>query len=169
MGKVMMAGLLLAGLATATVRSGDTAPLDPTSGATSTPAEAAATEVPRSADEQAVHDAVLDYVEGIYRVQPERIERSVHPTLRKYGYVRGEQGWGGTAMTFEQLRDLAATYNTNGRIGADAPKEITVFDVLDQTATAKLVADWGIDYFHLAKVEGRWQIMNVLWQTPPEM
>ena len=29
--------------------------------------------------------------------------------------------------------------------------------------------EWGIDYFHLAKLDGTWTIMNVIWQTyPPE-
>ena len=42
-----------------------------------------------------------------------------------------------------------------------------VFDVLDKTASAKLTAEWGVDYFHLAKVGGKWQIMYVLWQSPP--
>ena len=120
------------------------------------------------ADEEAVREAVLDYVEGVYDVQPERIERSVHPSLRKVGYVRRADGsWGSTPMTFEQLRDLSAQWNADGHLAPDAPKEIDVLDVLDQTASAKLVADWGVDYFHLARVDGRWQIMNVLWQTPP--
>jgi hypothetical protein len=122
-----------------------------------------------AADEAAVRQAVLDYVEGVYEVQPERIERSVHPTLRKVGYMRRPDGtWGSTPMTFEQLRELAAQWNADGHLPADAPKQIAVLDLLDQTASAKLVADWGVDYFHLARVDGRWQIMNVLWQTPPE-
>jgi hypothetical protein len=48
-----------------------------------------------------------------------------------------------------------------------APKEIRILDLLDQTASAKLIAHWGVDYFHLAKYDGRWMIVNVLWQTPP--
>ena len=31
------------------------------------------------------------------------------------------------------------------------------------TASAKLTADWGVDYFHLAKYEGKWKIVHVLW------
>ena len=127
-------------------------------------------EVPlRTADEQAVYDAVLDYVDAIYLVEPARIERSVHRDLRKHGYMRRGESWGDTPMSWQQLHDLAGSYNTGGRIGADAPKEITVFDVLDKTASAKLVADWGVDYFHLVEEDGRWQIINVLWQTPPQM
>ena len=51
----------------------------------------------------------------------------------------------------------------------DAPKEIIIFDVLDQIASVKLVAWWGIDYMHLAKYKGRWKIVNVLWQTHSDL
>lgn len=123
-----------------------------------------------STDEQAVRDAVLDYVEGIYEVAPERIERSVHPSLHKFGFVRRpDGGWGTAPMDFEQLRTLAGQWNADGHVGADGLKEVTVLDVLDQTASAKLVAEWGVDYFHLGRVDGRWQILNVLWQTPPDV
>jgi len=71
-------------------------------------------------------------------------------------------------MTFEQLKDVARNWNKDGKLRKDAPKEITVFDVLDQTATAKLVAEWGIDYFHLAKFDGKWMIINIVWQSPPK-
>ncbi len=39
---------------------------------------------------------------------------------------------------------------------------------IDQTASVKLIAEWGIDYMHLAKYDGRWKIVNVLWQSHPE-
>ena len=32
---------------------------------------------------------------------------------------------------------------------------------------ARLDAEWGIDFFHLAKVDGTWKIMNVIWQSYP--
>jgi hypothetical protein len=49
----------------------------------------------------------------------------------------------------------------------DAKKEIVIYDVSDQTASAKLTAHWGIDYMHLAKFDGKWKITDILWQTPP--
>lgn len=50
----------------------------------------------------------------------------------------------------------------------DAPKEVIIFDMTGQIATAKLIAWWGIDYMHLAKYDGKWKIVNVLWQTHPQ-
>jgi Putative lumazine-binding len=132
---------------------------------------ASGTKAQNQADRDGVRQAVLDYVEGVYNVDPSRIERSVHPKLAKTGFYRGskdETYRPGSNMTFEQLKDVARNWNKDGKLRKDAPKEITVFDVLDQTATAKLVAEWGIDYFHLAKFDGKWMIINIVWQSLPK-
>ena len=123
---------------------------------------------PVDADREAVRLAVLDYVEGIYNVEPARIERSVHPNLAKLGFYRppAEAAYRpGRPMAFQQLVEIARTYNKEGKLRKDAPKEIEIYDVLDQTATVKLTAEWGIDYMHLAKFDGKWMIVNVLWQS----
>src|SRR5215207_7171158 len=123
-----------------------------------------------NADREAVRQAVLDYVEGIYNVQPERIERSVSPNLAKLGFYRppAETAYRpGSAMAYQQLVEIAKTYNKEGKLRKDAPKEIEIYSVLDQTATVKLTAEWGIDFMHLAKMDGKWMIVNVLWQSHP--
>jgi hypothetical protein len=123
-----------------------------------------------AAEKEAVRQAVLDYVEGIYEVDATRIERSVHPELTKRGFFikKGETAYSSSPMTFQQLVDLAKSYNKTGRVPKDAQKEVIVYDILDQTATAKLTAVWGIDYMHLAKYNGKWMIVNILWQTHPK-
>lgn len=113
---------------------------------------------------------MLDYVEGVYNVDPSRIERSVHPRLAKLGFFRpaSESEYRtGNGMTFEQLKEVARTYNRNGHVPKDAPKGIEIYEVLDKTASVKLTAYWGIDYMHLAKIDGKWMIINVLWQSHP--
>ena len=120
-------------------------------------------------DREAVEQAVFDYVDALYQVDSTRIERSVHPDLAKRGFVRNEDGtYRELQMTYDELAALAARWNAGGRVDpATAPREVVVLDVLDQTATAKLTAAWGVDYLHLARYGGRWQIVNVLWQVPP--
>lgn len=123
-----------------------------------------------AADSAGVRAAVLDYVEGIYRVDTSRIVRSVRPELAKRGYYipRGQSAYANSPMTYTQLLGVTRTWNAKGSVNAEtAIKEVTILDLLDQTASAKLAADWGIDYMHLAKYDGRWMIVNVLWQSPP--
>jgi hypothetical protein len=115
----------------------------------------------------AVERAVLDYAEGAYNVDPALIKRSVNPGLAKLGFVQENGKYVAHPMTFEELVKIAGTFNRDGRIPKDAPKKVTIYEVLDQTACAKLEAWWGIDYVHLAKFEGKWKIINVLWQTFP--
>jgi len=120
-------------------------------------------------EKEAVRQAVLDYVEGVYNVDPSRIERSVHPDLNKIGFFRqkDKEGYASGKMTFAGLVQVATNWNKEGKVPANAPKEITIFDIQDQAASAKLVAQWGTDYFHLAKYDGKWKIINVLWQSHP--
>lgn len=123
-----------------------------------------------SDDKDAVRQAALDYVESIYEVNPAKVERSVHPDLAKRGFYakKGETIYSPQlTMTFAQLTELAKNYNKNGSIPKTAPKEVVVFEVSDQTASAKVTAVWGIDYLHLAKYDNRWKIINILWQSPP--
>jgi hypothetical protein len=121
-------------------------------------------------DRWAVEQAAYDYVDALYLVDPARIERSVHPDLTKRGYWRAhsDQPYEELHMGYDELRALAARWNTAGRVDpATAPREVVVLEVLDQTAAARVTASWGVDYLHLAKLDGRWQIVHVLWQSPP--
>jgi len=123
-----------------------------------------------NAEREAVRQAVLDYVEGIYNVEPQRIERSVSPNLAKLGFYRpaAETAYRpARAMAYQQLVEIAKTYNKEGKLRKEAPKTIEIYDVLDQTATVKLTAEWGTDFMHLAKMDGKWMIVNVLWQSHP--
>ena len=119
-------------------------------------------------DDQAVKQTILDYVEGVYEADPSRIERSVHPALAKRGFFVNEAGATESLMSFAEFIDHTKTYNQDGQFPPDAPKDIIIYEILDHTASAKLIAAWGIDYMHLAKYEDRWMIVHVLWQTHPQ-
>ncbi len=121
-------------------------------------------------EKDAVRQAAMDYIEALYQVDSARIERSVHPDLSKRGFYREKStdAYKPGTMTYQQLYDLAGRWNKNGQVKNDAPKEVIVLDVLDQTASVKVVAQWGIDYMHLAKYDGKWKIINVLWQSHPK-
>ena len=124
--------------------------------------------VAQNSEREAIRQAALDYVEGVYDVQPKRIERSVHPALVKRGFYKKDRAtpYVESPMTYEQLVVLAANWNKTGTRDTSV-KKVEVLDALDQTAAAKVTASWGVDYLLLAKYEGKWKISQIIWQSPP--
>lgn len=115
-------------------------------------------------DKKAIERAILNYVEAFYQADTTKAYESVAPYLSKRGYYLRNGSEAEATMSFGQLVRLAQRWKSTQNITAASPKKITVFDVLDKIATAKVEAQWGIDYFHLAKLNGKWTIVNVLWQ-----
>lgn len=123
------------------------------------------------ADRSAVRAAVLDYVDGFYEGDTTRLVRSVRPEVTKYGFFvpRNKSAYEGEAMPWSEFLSYAKSVKARNKAPDPKwPKEIDLLDVADQTASAKLTAWWGIDYLHLAKYDGRWMIVHVLWQSPPK-
>jgi hypothetical protein len=44
---------------------------------------------------------------------------------------------------------------------------VSILDIFRNAASAKIDAGPWIDYLHLARVNGSWVIVNVLWETLP--
>jgi hypothetical protein len=123
----------------------------------------------QSNEKQQIERAILNYVEAFYEADTTKAYQSIARDLAKRGYYTpNEGGMREAKMSFDQLVQLAKRWKTNQNITPETPKKITVFDVLDKIATAKVEAKWGIDYFHLAKLDGKWTIINVLWQDYPK-
>ena len=123
-----------------------------------------------SADRDGVRSAVLDYVEGFYEGDTAKLVRSVHPDVQKYGFwiPRDSTRYAGEPMPWPEFLAFARRVrDRNQQAPASAPKDIVIYDVQDQTASAKLTAWWGTDYLLLANHDGRWMIRMVLWQSPP--
>ena len=119
-----------------------------------------------AADSSSIRATALDYVEGWYEGNPERMSRALHPELVKR-IVASD-----TATKRSVLENMGASALVNGTRhgwGKETPKnrqqkDVTILDIFGNAASVKAVmADW-IDYLHMAKVDGRWVIVNVLWE-----
>ncbi len=123
-----------------------------------------------AADPAAIRHAALDYVEGWYEGNAERMERAVHPELAKR-IVRTDHASGRSRL--DQMSAMTLVQGTRRGGGKNTPvepqqKDVIIFDIFENTASAKAVmADW-IDYLHLAKWNGEWKIVNVLWELKPQ-
>lgn len=121
-------------------------------------------------EKQQVANAVNDYVDAFYFGDTTKILRSISPGVVKYGYYRKKDAttYDGEPMSFREMLDYATSVKKRNSPNADKlPKKVEVLDYQDQTASAKLTAWWGTDYILLAKLNGKWMITHVLWQSPP--
>lgn len=127
------------------------------------PAHAQATD----ADRSGIRQAALDYIEGWYTGDAERMARAVHPELAKR-IVQTRDG--ASRLGHQDAETLIGNTQRGG--GSDTPaqrqlKEVTILDVYESAASVKIVASDWIDYLHLAKWNGSWKIVNVLWELKP--
>jgi hypothetical protein len=130
----------------------------------------AASNRPTDADLAAIRQTALDYIEGWYEGNAERMERALHPELAKR-IVRTDSKTGRSGLG--QMSAMTLVMGTKNGGGKNTPKEkqqkdVTVLDVFENAACAKVVASDWVDYLQLAKWNGRWVIVNVLWELKPE-
>ena len=123
-------------------------------------------------DREAVAGAVTDYIDVFYYGDTIKQHRSISPNVVKWGYWRHKDSTSygeGQAMSWQQITDFANRVKArNNPAAADKyVKKVEVLDVQDKTAAAKCTAWWGTDYLLLSKLNGRWMITHVLWQSPP--
>lgn len=121
------------------------------------------------ADKAAIKQTALDYIEGWYEGNAERMERALHPDLAKR-IVRFSSD--NKFNRLDQMSALSLVQGTRRGGGKQTSKEkqqkdVTILDVFENAASVKIVASDWIDYLHIAKFNGRWVIVNVLWELKP--
>ncbi|HJU83465.1 MAG TPA: nuclear transport factor 2 family protein [Holophagaceae bacterium] len=123
----------------------------------------------RAATEAALRATALDYIEGWYEGDAARMERALHPELAKRIVRTDAQG----RNRLDQMSALTLINGVRAGGGRNTPKErqqkdVTILDVYENAASVKVVASDWIDYLHLAKWNGQWKIVNVLWELKPQ-
>ncbi len=121
-----------------------------------------------AADSNGIRQAALDYIEGYYEGDGARMERALHPELAKRIVRTNDQG----RSQLQQMSAMSLVLGTRAGGGKDTPvadrrKDVTIFDIYQNAASAKIYASGWVDYLHLAKWNGRWVIVNVLWELHP--
>ncbi|MBX7186691.1 MAG: nuclear transport factor 2 family protein [Vicinamibacteria bacterium] len=128
-----------------------------------TPAQAAADRGPEA---QSIREAVLDYAEGYYERAPDRMTRAVSPLLTKRALVTRP----GVPSFLSQMNAemlIEATRGGPRPPAAERRLTVEVLDVSGDLASARVFSVLFNDYVHLIRRDGRWQLVSVLWHTPP--
>jgi len=117
----------------------------------------------------AIKQTALDYIEGWYEGNAERMERALHPELAKRIVRSNQQG----NSRLDQMSAMSLVLGTRRGGGKSTPaekqqKDVTILDVFENAASVKIVASDWVDYLHMAKFNGKWVIVNVLWELKPQ-
>ena len=117
-----------------------------------------------AADSAAIVATAHDYIDGFYTGNPERMDRALSPDLAKR-IVRVRDGQSTVNnMTKEQLVGI-----TTRKAGSPTPEserrsDVVITNIFGNAATARIDASTWVDFVQLGKVDGRWVIINVLWE-----
>ncbi|MEI7906472.1 MAG: nuclear transport factor 2 family protein [Bacteroidota bacterium] len=123
-------------------------------------------------DSADIRAAALNYVEGWYEGNADKMAKAIHPKL-----VKRIIGW---SMDITKNENVMSEMNgdqlidgTKKGFGTKIPKErqikkITILSIYNNTASVKTeMADW-YDFMHLGRWNGEWKIINVLWEMKPQ-
>jgi hypothetical protein len=122
-----------------------------------------------SADTAAIRAAALDYIDGWYTADGPRMERALHPELAKRNVTTDPASGRSRLIQMSAMTLVQSTRRGGGSNipAAERKDEVRILDIFGGAASAKVTAATWVDYMHLAKVNGQWVIMNVLWENNP--
>jgi Putative lumazine-binding len=124
-----------------------------------------ATSMPMPIDDDAkIRAAVLDYMEGWYTADAERVERALHPDLAKRAYLPGPDG----KPQLSHLSALALVQFTRKSNDQNRHAEVKILDRFEGAASVRATMTEWVDFMHLVKVGAEWKIINILWELTPE-
>jgi putative lumazine-binding protein len=110
-------------------------------------------------DAAPVVEAALDYVEGWFEGDGERMARALHPELAKRRLTDGRL----ETLTAAQM--IEATASGMGKLPEEERAiEVTVEHVGEGMANATVFSAPFVDYLQLARTDAGWKIVNVLWR-----
>jgi hypothetical protein len=123
------------------------------------------------AEKAAIKNAALDYLEGWYDGDAMRMERALHPEFfTKRGILVNPNT--GQMATPHLNAEMMIGYVKQGG-GKSFPREklkneVIILDIYKNTASVKAISAQYMDYIHLAKFDGKWMIVNILWELKTE-
>ena len=119
-------------------------------------------------DSAAVRRAANDYIEGFYFGDTTKIYYSIEPSASKHGYYKAtatDTGYRKIPMSFHQMIGYSKNERNRPTEANAKIRDIQIMDLQSKIAAVKVRAWWGIDYLLLTKMQDRWVIEKVLWQS----
>jgi Putative lumazine-binding len=120
-----------------------------------------------TADTTGIITTAHNYIDGWYANDGPRMESALHPHLAK------RLVWD-DSLKHSHLVDLTALELIQGTI--HHPKgegqhrnEVKILDIFGNVAMVRIDADTWVDYLQETRWNGKWVILNVMWENRPGM
>ncbi len=113
----------------------------------------------------AIKKTAMDYMESWYQGDEKRMEESLHKDLAKRS-LRLNNG----KLKLRQTKARDMKYWTGHGYGKDLWRDthkidVTILDHFKGIASVKVVTPDYWEYLHLLKIDGKWVIINALYET----
>ena len=119
-----------------------------------------------ASDDEAVRAAALDYAEGWYAGDAERLAQVLHPEAVKRRVVK-DVITGEERVNVLGAEDLlrGAREGVGKEPGGPVRLRVAVLDQHGDMAVARVVSMLYVDYLQLVRWNGRWVVLSVIWGT----
>ena len=114
-------------------------------------------------EKAAIRQAALDYIEGWYEGDATRMDRALHTELVKRAIFAAGSTERFANLTKAQMVEATQKGGGKARPAATRNIKVEILDVYRDIATVRTECADYVDYLHLARSEGQWKIVNVLW------
>jgi len=115
-------------------------------------------------DSVAIKQAILNYIEGWYAGDVERMDKALHPDLTKRQPVTLPSG---EIITNQITKNTMLAYTKMGagkqQADGNIKNKVKILNIYENIATAMALSKDYMDYCHLSLYNGEWKIINVLW------
>jgi ketosteroid isomerase-like protein len=106
----------------------------------------------------AIRRVVLDYFEGWFQGDVERMDRALHPDL-----VKRTTGVSLGVTTKDRMLELTAD-GQGAEDAGDGQVEVSIEDVHEDIASVTVRGGIYHEYLHLVRTPAGWKIANALWR-----
>jgi len=132
------------------------------------PREAIPAPVPISKQEhEIIKQVAINYLVALQTLNPQLMAQTLHQELSK-NVIRvlpnGKHQLNNTS--YKRMLEHAKQWNKSGvKFPPNPNNKATIFDVYNNMAAVKLESDNWIEYLHLIKIDGRWQVKDLVWDN----
>ena len=123
-----------------------------------------------SADTTAIKKTVMNYIEGFYTADADRMEKALHYDLAKRFVTPERDGRNRvqhmSAMLLVKVTRMQEDNSEKGKLEVD----IKISEIYGKVAIVRAETDFFsfVDFIQLGKINGEWKIVNVIWELKSE-